>query len=152
MGYRMEMRFDRPVGTVAETLLDLLSEASVEVERSDDGARSTGIPFFMQRWDDRRYSSRNWIGLNPFIQLSGIALRWEAVGASHTRVHVELDHTRAYLSAAFLGIASVVMMRMAGRSTVVEWGLAAAFTAVTWFCLVPLNHYMVRQEIQGALG
>lgn len=128
----------------------LLAAEGVTFTSSDLSLESTSTPLAFLGFQRRAYTRRNWVGLNPFAHVSGIAVQCERVGAT-TAITVRVDGGRAALLAAWwaccagfvgLAVSPAVGVLAIGGVGAVAWWLQGCF----------LGGYLIATEIQNDLG
>lgn len=87
---------DLPVRDAVRRMEKLLGNESVRfiVDENAMSITSTRIPFPMIGIDMRLYSRKNWVGVNPFVFVSGIEIAFVKTGRDSTRLDVSIDLRR----------------------------------------------------------
>src|SRR4051794_11697484 len=81
--------------------VNLLSKRGVKIERTDTSFTSLSIPVVVLGIQGQLYSRDNWVGINPFVFISGIHFCFEWITANSTRVVVRVNRLRSYMWVAF---------------------------------------------------
>src|SRR5215831_11597848 len=90
-----------PAQAVLERIKGLLSEELVKYRADNLSVTSTQIPIVVFGFDPRRFSHANWIGINPFTNVSGVEVRCEATDNGLTKVIVCVNRLRAFVWVGF---------------------------------------------------
>lgn len=128
----------------------LLSTASVDYDSNGFQISSKETPLPILNFDRRLYSRRNWIGINPFVYVSGVNVQCEVSDNGGTRVTVEINRARAFLFAVLaiiLGcVVAVAMPEPLGAI------FAVGVSCCAWFgCVLFFASYLMKEEIAGCL-
>ena len=139
-----------PAREASERIEKLLSKESVEYTAANLCIASVRIPLVFINFDRRLYSNSNWVGLNPFVFVSGVEVRCEQGENSLTRVTVRINRLRTFLLVAFSIVWSMLvacLMPEPGGAILVI-GVACAM----WFGTVSfLGGCLVKKEISDSL-
>jgi len=119
------------------------------VERRPGGLRSTRIAFPILGTDRRGYTRRNWVGINPFVSLSGIEATFSRGPHGRTDIALRLDRTRSLgWGAYFLSIAGLIAVVAPWPARLILVTIISLFLLGNWF-MVPR---LVRAEVQACLA
>jgi hypothetical protein len=139
-----------PAHEASERIEKLLSKESVEFTAANLTIASVRTPLVFINADRRLYSNRNWIGLNPFIFVSGVEVRCEQSNNGFTKVTVRINRLRTFLLVAFSVVWSMllacVMPEPGGVILVVVVACAMWFGTVSFF-----GGRLVKKEISDCL-
>ena len=128
----------------------LYSNEGVTYKVDSFGVHSTRTPIVVLSFQPRLYSHNNWVGLNPFVFVSGVDVRCEHCEGGLTKVIVRINRWRAFLFVAFWiwcsGLAAAAMPEPGGAILVIGVSCAAWFTHVSF-----LGGYLVKKEIADHL-
>jgi len=134
----------------SERIQKLLSDEGVRFENAESIIHSTSTPIVILGVQPRLYTSRNWVGVNPFGFITGVDVRISAADCV-TSVTVQVNRRRSFCWTA----AWVLCALLAGRAmpepagTVFPLGVALA----AWLGIVVfLGGYLVKTEIRNALN
>ena len=139
-----------PAQEASERIAGLLSKEGVEYKAKGLSITSTRTPFVLLSIQPKLYSRSNWVGLNPFVYISGVEVLLKLVDNGTTIVTVRVNRLRGLLFAA-LGItagclAALAMPEPAGLLFFV------GFACTTWFGIVSfLSGYLIKKEISDHL-
>ena len=139
-----------PAQVASERIEGLLSKEGVKYRAADLAIASTRTPFAVLSIQPKLYSHSNWVGVNPFVYVSGVDVRFKPDGEGVTKVTIRVDRLRAFLFAA-LGIAVGLLVACALPEPA---GVLffIGFAAATWFGIVSfLGGYLVKKEISDRL-
>lgn len=133
-----------------ERIETLLSKEGVEYRAANLAVTSIRTPIAVLGIQPKLYSHSNWVGINPFTFVSGIAVRCEQADGGLTKVTVRVDRLRAFLWVAFWvacsGLTAVAMPEPAGVPFFVGFAFAAWFGTVSF-----LGGYLIEKEISERL-
>lgn len=135
----------------SDRVAELLAHEGVKFERNGFSIASTSTPIAVLGIDQRMYTRRNWVGINPFAYVSGVVVSCEPADGSKTKVAIQVNRRRAILWFVFwLACASLVGRAMPEPGGVI---LFAGVAVAAWFGVVSfLGGYLVKTEIGKALG
>lgn len=129
---------------------ELLSTEGVKVEETNCRIRSFRTPVAIIGIQPRMYTRRNWVGINPFVCVSGVEATFESIANGRTKVTIQVNQLRAYLIVAFW----VAIGYFAARGLDGPWGAVlfiavavVAWAGVVWF----VGGRLVRIEIGRVL-
>jgi hypothetical protein len=136
--------------TALERIKALLSSEWVEYRTADLSVTSTRTPIIFFNFDPRLRSRNNWVGVNPFVCVSGSDVRCEPGGNGLTKVIVCINRFRAVFFLAWWVVLSLVavfsMTEPAGALFFV------GSTCAAWFGMVSfLGGYLIKKEIDDQL-
>ncbi len=97
------------------------------------------------------YSHRNWVGLNPFVFVSGVDLRFKQDENGLTRVTVRVNRLRGLLWVAFwitCGFLAARAMPEPGGAILFIGIACAAWLGIVSF----LGGYLIKKEISDRLS
>jgi hypothetical protein len=143
-----------PAQAASERIESLLSKEGVEYRVGNLSIASVKTPIAFVSIDPKLYSKLynlgNWTGLNPFIFVSGVEVRFGRLDSGITKVTVRVNRLRAFLWVGFWIacslLAACAMPEPGGAISVI--GVACA----AWFGIVSfLGGYLVRKEISESL-
>jgi hypothetical protein len=83
--------------SVSETtrrLAEFFTSEHISFNANPNSLRSTSIPFPIVNFDRRMYTRKNWVGINPFIFISGIEMFFTESNTKETQVDVTIDEYR----------------------------------------------------------
>lgn len=139
-----------PAQAASGRIESLLLKEGVEYRAADLCILSVRTPLVFVNLDRRLYSNSNWLGLNPFVFVSGVEVRCEQVDSGLTKVTVRVNRLRAFLCAA-----SWIACGLLAASTLPEPGRAILVMGVAcagWFGIVSfLGGYLIKKEISDSL-
>lgn len=149
-------RFYRVVSNVeAEAALDrvkdLLTAEGVSFEQVGPTVRSTRTPIIILGIQPKLYSRRNWVGLNPFIFVSGVTIGTKVPDNKGTVVEISINRLRAYLLAMLWTILGFFVGKELPQpvGALLFFGIALlAWTGIVLF----LGSHLVRGEICRAIN
>jgi hypothetical protein len=129
---------------------DLLAAERVKYTVEGLSISSTRTPIAVLSFQRVLYSKRNWVGLNPFIYISGLNVECQPDGSGVTRVIVRLNRLRTFVWVAFWvwnsAVVALKLPRLPGVIVFVGFCLAAWFGYVSF-----LSGYLIRKEISDCL-
>jgi hypothetical protein len=146
MNKTYELVCQLPAQAASERIQGLLSKEGVEYRAANLSIVSTRTPIVVFSIQPKLYSHSNWVGVNPFVYVSGVNVRFEPADGGNTKVTVCVHRRRAFLFAA-LGIASGLL---AARAMPEPAGALffIGFTCAVWFGIVSfLGGYLIKKEI-----
>lgn len=138
------------VPDASERIGTLLSKEGVEYKMSGFSITSTKIPIAVLGIQPKLYSHSNWVGVNPFVFISGIHARFSSADTI-TMVTVRVNRLRAFCWVAFWVACSVLsafaMREPAGAILVV------IVTVAAWLGIVSfIGSYLIEKEIGDYLN
>jgi len=138
------------IETAIERIEDLLAKEGVQYRTADLSIASIGTPIALFSFQRILYSSRNWVGLNPFTFVSSVIVRCESSSGGLTRIIIQVNQARTFLWSAFWAwcgaLSALGMPEPAGAI------LFMAVTLAAWFGLVSfLGGALIKKEIGGWL-
>jgi hypothetical protein len=151
----MHKTYDLSCHLPAETawcrIKGLLSTEGVRYTTTNLAITSVKTPWVVLGIQPELYSRRNWVGLNPFVFVSGIDVRFVPNDSGQSTVTVRVNRLRGILwVAAWMVCASFASRPMpAPTSAIVFVGVAVA----AWLVIVPfLGGYLIKKEIADRLS
>ena len=134
------------VPDASERIGTLLSKEGVEYKVSGVSITSTKTPIAVLGIQPKLYSYSNWIGVNPFVFISGIHAQFRSTDICVTAVTVRVNRLRAFFWVAFWVACSVLsafaMREPAGAILVV------IVTVAAWLGIVSfIGSYLIAKEI-----
>ena len=130
----------------SERIERLLSEEGVEYATDELSVASTKTPIVLLSIQPRLYTRRNWVGVNPFVFVTSVAVRCERTEGGVTRVTIRVNRRRAFLLVALWAACSFLAAR-----AIPEPGRAILFLGVScaaWLGIaIFLGGYLIRKEI-----
>jgi hypothetical protein len=140
-----------PAQTASERIEDMLSKEGVKYTAANLAITSVSIPIVVFGIQPKLYSHSNWVGLNPFVFVSGIDLRFNEGENGLTRVTVRVNRLRGLLWVAFWAscssLAALAMPEPGGAILFI--GIACA----AWLGIVSfLGGYLIKKEIVDRLS
>lgn len=96
-----ELTCQLPAQTALERIEVMLSKEGVKYTATNLAITSTRTPIVVVGIQPKLYSHRNWVGLNPFVFVSGVDLRFKQDENGLTRVTVRVNRLRGLLWVAF---------------------------------------------------
>jgi hypothetical protein len=140
-----------PAQTAFERIESLLSEEGVKYTANSLTIISVTTPIVVFGFQPKLYSHSNWVGLNPFVFVSGIELQFKESENGLTRVTARVNRLRAFLWVAFWASCGA----LTGQA-MPEPGGAILFIGVAcaaWFGMVSfLGGYLIKKEIADRLS
>lgn len=100
ISYRLNSDFD--VDRTLEKLRELFDYESIKFESNTTSIKSQRMPFPIGSFDFRIYSRKNWIGINPFVFVSGIEINVDADNDQKSKLRIEINRNRAILVYLFV--------------------------------------------------
>jgi hypothetical protein len=83
-------------------ITDLLACEYVGFRADQNSIKSTHVPFPILNIDKRMYTRKNWVGINPFIFISGIEIFLTESNIRETQIDIIVDQNRAILIYLFI--------------------------------------------------
>ena len=143
--YVVEARI--PPRDARDRVAALLVAERVRYVVTDQNVRSTKTPLglnFQSLW----FTQRNWVGLNPFAHVSGVAFDCAGAATGPTRVTVRVDRTRAlYMVSPYLSAYLLAPLVPVSAAILVSIGA----TGLIWFILSYVAGHLLRSEVRDAL-
>ncbi len=139
-----------PAQVASEQIEVLLSKEGVRYRTADLCVTSVRTPIAVLSIQPKLYSHSNWVGINPFVYISGVVVRLVPVDDCITKITIRVNRLRAILFAA-LGIA---IGFLAARAMPEPLGTLffLGFACVTWLGMVSFfGGYLVKKEISDRL-
>ncbi|HEY5254880.1 MAG TPA: hypothetical protein VIJ53_09520 [Acidobacteriaceae bacterium] len=135
---------------VSERIAALFSKEGVTYKTDSLGVSSTRTPIAILGIQPVMYTRNNWVGINPFVWVSGVDVRCEHGEGGLTKVIVHINRSRAFLFVAIgicvSGMMATAMPEPAGAMIFIGFSCAA------WFMHVPfLGGYLIKKEIADHL-
>jgi len=75
----------------------LLACEHVSFNTDQNFIKSTHIPFPIVNVDQRMYTRKNWVGINPFIFITGVEIFLTELDTKETQIDIGVDQNRAIL-------------------------------------------------------
>ena len=142
---------DLPAEVASKRVQSLLAKEGVEYRESDLSVVSTSTPIAVLGIQRRMYSRSNWVGLNPFVFLTAVNIRFCRRGGGVTNVIVHVNRSRALLIAGFwitLGIMVGIAIPEQPGGAIFAFGVSCA----AWLGNFSfLTGYLVKKEIGDCL-
>jgi hypothetical protein len=139
-----------PAQVASERIEGLLSKEGVKYRTADLSVTSVRTPIAVLSIQPKLYSHSNWVGINPFVYISGVDVRLMPGDDGVTKITVRVNRLRAILFAAV----GIVIGFLAARAMPEPLGILFffGFACVTWFGIVSfLGGYLVKKEISDRL-
>jgi hypothetical protein len=139
-----------PAQVASERIEGLLSKEGVKYRASDLSIVSTQTPIVLLSIQPKLYSHSNWVGINPFVYISGVNVLFKPGDGGVTNVTVRVNRLRAFLFAAS-GIATgfLAACAMPEPAGVLFF---VGFTCASWLGIVSfLGGYLIKKEISDRL-
>jgi hypothetical protein len=139
-----------PAQVASERIEALLSKRGVKSRTANLTIASIRTPTVVLSVQPKLYSRSNWVGLNPFVYVSGVDVRFTPADGGTTKVTVRVNRLRAFLWTAFWAacglLAACAMPEPVGALFFV------GFTCAAWFGIVSfLGGYLIKKEIGDRL-
>jgi hypothetical protein len=132
------------LGRVAQ----LLDAESVGFAVESARLHSVNVPLPLSNWDRRQYSRRNWVGVNPFVAFSGVAVHCVPEHEGSTSVTCVLDRGRTLMKVCIEAV--LVGGVAANLPTIGVVILMAAFLCLAIYQW-SFSYLLVRSEIDHVL-
>src|SRR5512146_1752652 len=84
----------------SERIQGLLSKEGVKYRSADLSIASTRTPIVVLSLQPKLYTHSNWVGVNPFVYISGVDVRFQPGDGGGTKVTLRVNRLRAFLLAA----------------------------------------------------
>jgi hypothetical protein len=146
-----ELSCQLPAQEAFERIEGLLSNEGVKYRAAGLSIASTRTPIVLLSIQPKLYTHSNWVGVNPFVYVSNVDVRFKQGDGEVTKVTIRVNRLRAFLLSA-LGIAfgflaASAMPEPAGLLFFV------GFACATWFGIVSfLGGYLIKKEIADRLS
>ena len=135
-----------------ERVEDLFAKEGVEWRRADLSITSVKTPIAILGIQSRLYSKKNWVGLNPFVFVSGVDVRCEPGEGDIVRINIRIDQFRTLMWVA-IWVTSSGLAASAMPEPVGAFLLIAATLTVAWFVTVRfLGGFLIKKEILDCLN
>lgn len=136
---------------VLRRVAQLLTDEGVVYTICDLSIASTSTPFAVVALQSRMYTRKNWVGINPFVSISGVVVDSDNAYRGGSRVTIEVNRTRAVLwcfaYVAFGVVAAASLMPMPYWVIfLIGWSLVMWVVNVNFF-----GGYLIQSEIRNAL-
>jgi hypothetical protein len=130
---------------------DLLLKEGIKYRAANLRVTSTSTPIALFGFQPVLYSRRNWVGLNPFVFVSGVDVRCWPNKDGSSRITVQVDRRRAVLMWAVFWI--LCAFPVAGALPRLVGAAFFVFaTGAVWLIHVSfLGGYLVKKEIRDYL-
>jgi hypothetical protein len=140
-----------PAHTASERIERLLSKEGVKYTATDLAITSVRTPIVVLGIQPKLYSRSNWVGLNPFVFVSGVDLRFKEDEDGLTRVTVRVNRLRGILWVAFWitcgSFAALAMPEPGGALFFIGFACAVSLGMVSF-----LGGYLIKKEIADCLS
>jgi len=147
-----ELVCNLPARIAAKRIGGLLSKEGVDYTATDLSISSVRTPIAVFWWiQPKLYSRNNRVGLNPFVFVSGVDLRFMEGENGLTRVTVRVNRFRtllwvvSYITCS--GFAAVAMPELWGAIALIAGVACAAWLGIVEF----LGGYLIKKEIADRL-
>jgi len=141
---------NKSIEETSEILSDLLEYENVKYKKTANEIFSLSTPFPFFNFDRRAYSRRNWVGINPFVYISGIKIILKS-RENFTALTIELDRMRSYAILVcfliFIGISAVNFSNGGFGFLFFSTSSVLAYFAVLYF----LSYKLIKDEIDKAM-
>lgn len=146
--YELVCQLHAPVAL--ERIETLLSKEGVKYKVDNLSLASSRTPIIILGIQPKLYSHNNWVGLNPFIFISGITVRCESNDNGFTNIIIQINRLRALLWAAFWIWCSFLAARAMPEPAGILFFLI--FSIVMWISIVSFfAAHLVKAEINDQL-
>jgi hypothetical protein len=140
-----------PAQEAFERIEGLLSKEGVKYRAAGLSIASTRTPIVVLGIQPKLYTHSNWVGVNPFVYVSSVDVRFKPGDDGVTKVTVRVNRLRAFLLAA-LGIA-VGFLAAGAMPEPAGLLFFVGFACATWFGIVSfLGGYLIKKEIASRLS
>jgi hypothetical protein len=134
----------------SDRVRQLLSDEGVKYQSADFTITSLKTPMAVLGIQPNLYSQRNWVGINPFIFISGISVHCETKSKGLTTVTVRVNRIRSFLWVGFWVACSLL------AASAMPWPggpiLFIGVACAAWFGLVSfVGGYLIKKEIDDHL-
>lgn len=139
-----------PAHIAAERIESMLSEEGVKYTATNLSVTSVRTPVVVFGIQPKLHTHSNWVGLNPFVFVSGVDLRFKEAADGLTRVTVRVNRFRGLLWVAFwVTCASLAASAMPEPGGVI---LFIGIACTAWLAIVSfLGGYLIKKEIADRL-
>jgi hypothetical protein len=129
----------------------LLLQEGVKYITRGSRVMSTRVPIIVLGFQRQLYTQKNWVGVNPFVCVTGVDIACESIEGGRTRVTIEINRRRAILAVAFWAACGALMGHaMPQPAGIVVFGL---MVISAWFGIVEfLGGRLLKREIMNELG
>lgn len=125
----------------------LLADEYVVCHREGLWLRSTDTPMVLLNFDRRYRSRNNWVGINPFVYVSGIEIELAGAG-EQTRIEVVINQDRTLFFHVLLPVLCVPMLLAPSPHGVIAF---VAVASVATLILRYLSGGLIRYSLQRCL-
>lgn len=141
-----ELACPLPAQAALERIKALLSKECVKYRADDLSVTSTQTPIIFFNFDPRLRSHSNWVGLNPFVFVSGVDVQCESSGNGLSRIVIRVDRFRAVFLVAWC--AAIGLLGAFLTSDPFGVLVSVGTTCAAWFVMVSfLGGYLIKKEI-----
>ena len=149
---QFRLKSDKDIGKTIEILRELFEYENLIFQISENSIYTQKTPLPLMSYDRRSYSRRNWVGINPFVFVSGVKILIESNQANLCDLTVVLDKKRSY--AIFIALSSCWLWASVGVPNG-YWGdiifcFISALAALLVLHLLPYR--LIKSEINNALN
>lgn len=88
---------DLSVNDALQRIKKLFDSESVNYQVENNEIRSLKMPMTLLNIDPRMYTKRNWVGINPFVFISGINVTLNGESPKGTVIDVNINQTRGVI-------------------------------------------------------
>ena len=125
--------------------------ANQQFEVSESTIASTRTPFAIFGVERKIYTRRNWVGINPFVFISGVQVGFVNAGEQR-RMRVQVNRTRSFLFAMFWPICVFFATRQVAPF-VLRIAVVAGVAIIAWLIVAEfLGGRLLRGEIAQQVG
>ena len=132
---------------------NLLTYENVDFSVQPNSIRSTYIPIPLVNFDKRLYTRKNWVGINPFIYISGLEILFTELSATETRIEINIDQRRAiFFYCMFLCLVFLVALALPTIWASISCFLFIAISSyllVFLLCIKKLLRYEILKVLNG---
>lgn len=151
MPSRFEMTCSLSVPVAIDRIKGLLIRKGVKVQTSGPNIQSLEIPIILWNWSRLKFSRSNWVGLNPFIQISQIEIQAQPYQGTGSKLSISLNQLRGYGYVALSVLVGLSVAVAPPVPTPVKIVFVIVFPCIYWLFQVPLIRHLVRKEMQNEL-
>ena len=126
----------------------LFMSECVTYSRSSDSIVSIKTPVALFSLDRRLYSKKNWVGVNPFIFVSGVEITCRYSSVNRTDVSVSIDRKRA----AVMYVVAMAFVLVVGSVVPAKAVFVGVFATILFLSLNALSGALVIKEIKAELN